>query len=414
MAALYEKDWKYSWARVWCDSATRSLFSVIRSEGKENVPRDGSVLLAPNHCNTLMDALVILQDWKEATLFGARADIFRKPAVRKILRFLRILPIPRARDGAREVTHNRATMEEVAECLEHGMRFCMFCEGTHRPKHTLLPLKKGIARTALVANARPGGRKPVYIVPVGLEYQDYYRLRTPLAIRYGEPINVTQFVQEHPGLGEGKVYRMLLTLLRERIAALITCLPDDGTYEARWALTRIAGPEAALTADGDLLREAEAFDRRRKAAGLSSWSFLKDMPKVRVLARATAGILLLPLLLAAAVLSAPLWIPSAFLVRRLKDKAFSRTVHFGVRFALTPLVLLGWGLVFFLCLPAGAAAAAFLFAAASHTLLYEVLERGRILLSDIRLAFGHADLRETFSRIRTNALKTTFKQTIIT
>ena len=142
MAALYEKDWKYSWARVWCDSATRSLFSAIRSEGKENVPRDGSVLLAPNHCNTLMDALVILQDWKEATLFGARADIFRKPAVRKILRFLRILPIPRARDGAREVTHNRATMEEVAECLEHGMRFCMFCEGTHRSKHTLLPLKK--------------------------------------------------------------------------------------------------------------------------------------------------------------------------------------------------------------------------------------------------------------------------------
>ena len=41
MAALYEKDWKYSWARVWCDSATRSLFSAIRSEGKENVPRDG-------------------------------------------------------------------------------------------------------------------------------------------------------------------------------------------------------------------------------------------------------------------------------------------------------------------------------------------------------------------------------------
>ena len=123
---------------------------------------------------------------------------------------------------------------------------------------------------------------------------------------------------------------------------------------------------------------------------------------------------LLPLLLAAAVLAAPLWIPSAVLVRRLKDKAFSRTVHFGVRFALTPLVLLGWGLVFFLCLPAGAAAAAFLLAAASHTLLYEGLERGRILLSDIRLAFGHADLRETFSRIRTNALKTTSKETIIT
>ena len=83
MGALYEKDWKYARARVWCDAATRGLFSAIRTEGREHVPADGAVLLAPNHCNTLMDALLILQDWKEATLFGARADLFRKPKVKQ-------------------------------------------------------------------------------------------------------------------------------------------------------------------------------------------------------------------------------------------------------------------------------------------------------------------------------------------
>ena len=220
MRKPYEKDWRYSWARIWCDDAIRSIFSNITSEGKENIPSDGAVILAPNHCNTLMDALVILREWKEATLFGARADIFRKPAVNKILRFLKILPIPRVRDGVQAVLDNRKTMEEVVDCLDHGMKYCMFCEGTHRPKHSLLPLKKGIVRTALLANEKLGGKEPVYIVPVGLEYQDYYRIRTPMTIRYGEPINVTEMVSSTPGIVKSNLFKSILDLLKERICSM--------------------------------------------------------------------------------------------------------------------------------------------------------------------------------------------------
>ena len=404
MGALYEKDWKYARARVWCDAATRGLFSAIRTEGREHVPADGAVLLAPNHCNTLMDALLILQDWKEATLFGARADIFRKPKVKKILRFLRILPIPRARDGAREVVRNRQTMEEVVECLEHGMKYCMFCEGTHRPKHTLLPLKKGIVRTALVADARLGGKMPVYIVPVGLEYQDYYRPRTPVSIRYGEAINVSAFLSAHPDMGQGRICLTLLGQLRERLGSLITCLPDDDTYTGRWSLTKIAGKEAALAADDTLVRDAEAFELARKKARLSSWSFGTKRPLLRVAGKTLAGLVLLPLILAATVLSAPMWITAACIIRRLKDKAYSLTVHFGVRFAMMPFVLLLWTLVFLLFLPLKAAAAAFLLALFSYSVFLEARERGRILLSDIRLAFGHRALREAYTRLRDRAL----------
>ena len=89
MKKTYEKDWRYLALKSWCDMTVRSLFSTIDSEGWENVPTDGAVLLAPNHCNTLMDALVVLQDPKDATLFGARADVFRKPILNKFLRFLR-------------------------------------------------------------------------------------------------------------------------------------------------------------------------------------------------------------------------------------------------------------------------------------------------------------------------------------
>ncbi len=398
MRKPYERDWRYSWARIWCDDAIRSMFNHISSEGKENVPTDGAVLLAPNHCNTVMDALVILRDWKDATLFGARADVFQKPLVRKILHFLKILPLPRARDGVKAVLDNRSTIEEVVDCLDHGMRYCMFCEGTHRPMHSLLPLKKGIVRTALFANERFGGKKPVYIVPVGLEYQDYYRIRTPLAIRYGEPINVTEFVSSNPDMVESKVYRALLDLLKQRISSLITCLPDDETYDGRWALTKMSGMKAALAANDDKIKDAGLFDLKRRNERLSFLSFRKDGTGLRILGKSLVFLLLLPMILFATVAAAPMWLISAYIANKIQDKAFVRTARFGVKFALMPLLMIIWAIVYFLCMPFKLAVIAFLLSFWSHTIFYEALEQGRILVSDIRLWFGHEDLKESYSK----------------
>ncbi len=398
MRKLYERDWRYSWARIWCDDAIRSMFNHISSEGKENVPTDGAVLLAPNHCNTVMDALVILRDWKDATLFGARADVFQKALVRKILHFLKILPLPRARDGVKAVLDNRSTIEEVVDCLDHGMRYCMFCEGTHRPMHSLLPLKKGIVRTALFANERFGGKKPVYIVPVGLEYQDYYRIRTPLAIRYGEPINVTEFVSSNPDMVESKVYRALLDLLKQRISSLITCLPDDETYDGRWALTKMSGMKAALAANDDKIKDAGLFDLKRRDEKLSFLSFRKDGTGLRILGKSIVFLLLLPMILFATVAAAPMWLISAYLTNKIQDKAFVRTARFGVKFALMPLLMIIWAIVYFLCMPFKLAVIAFLLSFWSHTIFYEALEQGRILVSDIRLRFGHEELKESYSK----------------
>ena len=399
----YEKDWRYLALKHWCDRTVRSLFSKIDSEGWENVPTDGAVILAPNHCNTLMDALVVLQDRWEGALFGARADVFRKPILNKFLRFLRILPIPRVRDGLQEVLHNRETMDEVVECLDHGMRYAMFAEGTHRPMHSLLPLKKGITRTALLANERFGGSKPVYIVPMGLEYEDYYRLQTPLQIRYGEPINVTEYVAAHPDALEAELHRGLLGILKERMAGLITYLPDDESYEGRWTLTKMASRDAAMAADETLVAEAAAFERERKAARLSFWSFGQSHHAFWTAFKAVLCLILLPFWLFCAVVGASLWIISEHIVRGLKDKAFARTARFGVKLAGTPLMVIIWALVFFLFLPSKLAILLFILSCISHGIFYTGVNEGRILLSDIRLLFGYKELKDTYARLSLKA-----------
>ena len=58
---IYEKDLGYDILRPIVDWNIFQSYRRIAVKGKENIPTDGAVIIAPNHCNTLMDALVILR-----------------------------------------------------------------------------------------------------------------------------------------------------------------------------------------------------------------------------------------------------------------------------------------------------------------------------------------------------------------
>ena len=191
---IYENDLWYTILKPVVDGIFKHSYRKVSVKGEENIPTDGPVILAPNHCNTLMDALVILRAHRKPTVFGARADMFNNKIVAKIMYFMRILPMVRQRDGLRNVLKNVETQDIIVETLENDVRFCIFPEGRHRAAKSLLPLGKGIFRAALAANEKFGEKKPVYIVPVGLEYGDFFRFRSTSLATYGKAINVTEFV----------------------------------------------------------------------------------------------------------------------------------------------------------------------------------------------------------------------------
>ena len=58
---LWEDSFAYRLGRVYVDGCTRGCFRRCIVTGKDNIPSDGAVIFAGNHCNTLMDALVILR-----------------------------------------------------------------------------------------------------------------------------------------------------------------------------------------------------------------------------------------------------------------------------------------------------------------------------------------------------------------
>ena len=298
MSKIWEKNRLYSLLRYYVDACTRASYSKLTFSG--SLPEEGAVIIAPNHTSTLMDALVILCHRKSPTVFGARADIFRKPVAARILRFLRIVPMARIRDGAQSVLHNRETFAEVDDVLDNGVPFCLFAEGRHRPMHSLLPIGKGIARISF-ASAR---ERQTYVVPTGIEHGSFFRYRRSCKVTFGEPVDVNAFLQAHEHDSEAETFQDFRKMMFRRISSLITYIPDDEDYAARW-------------------------EEIRPKQNPSPW----------------LAILTAPLFLLAALLCLPMWVTAEVLCRRAKDHAWNNTIRFCVKLLGTPLMLLFWLLV---------------------------------------------------------------------
>lgn len=422
---IYEYSLGYNLLRPIVDYTAKHSYRRVEVRGKENIPEDGAVILAPNHCNTLMDALVVLRSFPTPTVFGARADMFNSPMIAKIMYFLRILPMVRQRDGLRNVLKNHETNEIIVETLAHKVRFCIYPEGRHRPAHSLLPLGKGVFRAAFAANERFGKEMPVYIVPTGIEYGDYFRYCSTSLVTYGKPINITEFIKEHKVENEAQLFEPLRKELRERMTELITYINDDEDYAAKWELTKLLarirkpeekGLEGRMILNKKIISEIEAicsqkpeeaasllektrvFEKERRRKGISVYSFGKKNPVLSIILKTLGAIAGLPYFIFSAVASLPLWLTMVFLKNAIKDKAFRNTARFGIKLGIGPLTFLLWTVLSFCLLPWYAALGVAIGTIPAYSYFHIYMEFIRLTASDIKM-FCNRGLEDRFKEI---------------
>ena len=137
---VQDYDLLYDLLRYYVDFVLKLSYRRVRYVGLDRIPQDGAVIYAPNHTNTLMDAMVILAMTHKAKVFVARADIFRNPKLVKVLTWLKIMPIMRMRDGYYQVKKNQEIFDRAVDVLRDKVPFCIFPEGTHQAKYSSLPL----------------------------------------------------------------------------------------------------------------------------------------------------------------------------------------------------------------------------------------------------------------------------------
>ena len=209
MAKIQDDNTLYTILRPFIDHHLRKAFRRYKVVGQENIPQNAACIFGANHTNTLMDALVLLSMNSEKKVFIARGDIFKKPFIAKLMHFCRILPIYRIRDGFKSVKDNNAEIiDKAADVIHDNVKLFLYPEASHRTKHSLKQLSKGIFHIALKANEQFGHEKPIYLVPTGIDYGDYFRYRSTALINFGKPINVTEYVNQHKDENEAVIRKL--------------------------------------------------------------------------------------------------------------------------------------------------------------------------------------------------------------
>lgn len=200
-----------------------SLFHIYFPKevvGLDKIDFNDILIFAPNHQNALIDALAVLYTKEWQPVFLARADIFKKPLLEKILTFLKIMPVYRIRDGFSNLQLNDAIFQKTLEILQNKNSLVILPEGNHDGHRRLRQLKKGIARIAFQAEEATGNTMNIKIVPVGLEYTHYYKFGSPMLIRFGEPICVSQYYnryKENPAVANNELMEELASKMKEQM-----------------------------------------------------------------------------------------------------------------------------------------------------------------------------------------------------
>ena len=144
-------------------------------EGRNNIPKSGSVILAGNHTNNL-DAAIMLAGPKRVVHMLAKKELFNSKISNRFFRSMGCIPVDRK-------IHDENAKSEAIEVLKNNEVIGIFPEGTvNRTNDIILPFKYGAVSFAKKTGA--------YIVPFTITGK-YKLFRRSIKITYGKPYKVT-------------------------------------------------------------------------------------------------------------------------------------------------------------------------------------------------------------------------------
>lgn len=421
----------YSLLRYYVDAVIKLSYRKIHQTGRDNIPTDGAVIYAPNHTGTLMDALVILANDRNPKVFVARADIFKNPKLAKMFRFFKMMPIMRMRDGFDEVKKNNKTIEQATEVLKDKVPFCIFPEGTHQTKYSLQPISKGIFRIALQAQALMPDM-PLYIVPVGIHYGSFWRYRSTTYMRYGEPMKISEYLEQNEDKTPQELMNIMKGALEERMKDALLYIPNNEDYDAAYEIcaavvneqvanlkgkNKLNAMDAQFVANNLTVKQisnlkeknTELADRLislgnkaakiRKAKNISlksvvaKHSFIFNILKLLIL------LVTLPYTLVAGICAAPTTLLSNMLCKKFKDRAFHNSVRMLINLLLWPLLMIIYSIIAYICMPWQWALPLTLILLPAPYLIHDVYRAVRIMVSDYKLCCNRP-LKAIYNEIR--------------
>lgn len=151
----------------------------MKSEGLDNIPNEGAVIIAANHVSA-WDPIVIGVTVQRPINYMGKAELFRNPPFAFIMSNLNAFPVKRG-------SADRAALRNSLELLNEGKVLGIFPEGT-RNTDGLAKVQNGTAMIALKS-----GAPIVPVACIGTDTKIPLGWFRPLVVRIGNPIYMDEY-----------------------------------------------------------------------------------------------------------------------------------------------------------------------------------------------------------------------------
>jgi len=150
----------------------------------------GPLLIAANHPNSFLDAIIVGSLFRSPVYSLARGDAFAGKFITKILRSFNMLPVYRVSEGVENLEHNYTTFDACENLFKANKIVLIFSEGRCINEWHLRPLKKGTARLALNAWEN---NIPLKVLPLGINYSSFRFFGKNVFLNFGSIITKNNF-----------------------------------------------------------------------------------------------------------------------------------------------------------------------------------------------------------------------------
>ncbi|MEO6731497.1 MAG: 1-acyl-sn-glycerol-3-phosphate acyltransferase [Ferruginibacter sp.] len=177
----------YGFVKIVARAAIKLYCRDIQLNKSELLKCDGPLLLAVNHPNSFLDAIILCTIFDRPVYSLARGDAFKGKLITKILLSLKMLPVYRVSEGVENLEENYTTFEECKKIFKQNGIVLIFSEGYCINEWHLRPLKKGTARLAISSWADGISLK---VLPIGINYSSFEKFGKNIRLSFGEFIEV--------------------------------------------------------------------------------------------------------------------------------------------------------------------------------------------------------------------------------
>jgi 1-acyl-sn-glycerol-3-phosphate acyltransferase len=169
--------WTYPFVRALVSLPTLLIYRV-RAIGRENVPKSGPLVLAPNHLSQ-MDHFFCGLYLRRKIRFMGKSQLFGPPVLTYIFKHGGVFPVRRGH-------HDEEAFKTAYTILDQGGMLLVYAEGGRQRSGELGRARPGIGRIALESG--------VPVVPVAIHgsarVRRWKRLNFPkVTVQYGEPLS---------------------------------------------------------------------------------------------------------------------------------------------------------------------------------------------------------------------------------